>query len=111
MALHEATAGLGQQLRHVVQTNRQQFQQALSQLAATGSTSVMPQRLKALRDKHQIIGERLIEIKQGQETAEKLLHSRNSNGSGRGRRVANSNVEQASSNGDNHTKKSKTKAL
>ncbi|KAL7559540.1 hypothetical protein ACA910_011930 [Epithemia clementina (nom. ined.)] len=111
MALHEATAGLGQQLRHVVQTKRQQFQQALSQLAASGTTSVMPQRLKALRDKHEIIGERLIEIQQGQETAEELLHSRNSNGRGRGRRVANhpNAKQQALSNNGNHHKKKKSK--
>ena len=81
--LHDATSGLGRTLRKVVQTKREEFQHALAGLTTHDTTAggigigggnVMPHRLKALRDKHEIIGEQLMEIQQGRETAEELLH-------------------------------------
>lgn len=79
--LHKATADLGQQLRDAVETKREQLQQALADLTHGGSTGgsnwMLPQRLKALRDRHEIIGERLIDIQQGKQTATELLHQQN----------------------------------
>ena len=81
--LHDATSGLGRTLRKVVQTKREEFQHALAGLTTHDTTAgggigiggnVMPHRLKALRDKHEVIGERLMAIQQGRETAEELLH-------------------------------------
>lgn len=70
-AVHAATAGLGQQLRRVVESKRQEFRQALKGLT---EGNLIITRLKLLREKHEIIGERLIEISQGKETAEEILH-------------------------------------
>ena len=54
-----------------LQSKRQQLRHALQGLT---SVSQIPQRLQRLRDQHHIIGERLIDIKQGKETVEEILH-------------------------------------
>lgn len=56
-------------LRNTVRKKRDQLKHALDQL----TTSAMPARLKLLRDKHQIVGERLSEIQAGKETVPELL--------------------------------------
>lgn len=62
-----------QRLRSTVQKKRDQLKKALDRL----TTSAMPGRLRVLREKHQIIGERLAEIKAGKETVEEILHAAN----------------------------------
>jgi len=58
-------------LRSTVQQKREQFAKALDSL----STSSLPGRLKVLRDKHQLVGERLADIKAGKETVQEVLHA------------------------------------
>ena len=53
-----------------VQKKREQVAQALQHLTA----GKMPSRLRSLRDHHQIVGERLVEVKQGKETVQEILH-------------------------------------
>jgi Glycosyltransferase (GlcNAc) len=58
-------------LQSTVQHQREQLTLALNSL----TTSALPiGRLRVLRDKHQIVGERLGEIKSGKETVEEVLH-------------------------------------
>jgi hypothetical protein len=59
-----------QRLRSTVSRKREQLAQALDSL----TTSAMPGRLRLLREKHQIVGERLAEVKAGTETVEEVLH-------------------------------------
>lgn len=63
-------------LRHTVVKKRQQLQTALKSLTHNS----MPQRLLRLREKNEIVGERLGDIREGSETVEELLH-----GSGSGK--------------------------
>jgi hypothetical protein len=56
-------------LRNTVHKKREQLKHALDKL----TTSAMPSRLKLLRDKHQIVGERLADIQAGKETVPELL--------------------------------------
>jgi len=58
-------------LRSTVQQKREQFAKALDSLST--SSNFLPERLKLLRDKHQIVGERLTDIKKGKETVEEIL--------------------------------------
>jgi len=58
-------------LRSTVQKKREQFAKALDSLST--SSNNLPGRLKLLRDKHQIVGERLIDIKKGKETVQEIL--------------------------------------
>lgn len=58
-------------LRSTVQQKREQFAKALDSLST--SSNSLPERLKLLRDKHQIVGERLTDIKKGKETVEEIL--------------------------------------
>ena len=67
--LHSVEEGL----RSTVQRKRDQFAKALDSLS-TASNSLQG-RLKLLRDKNEIVGERLIEIKEGKETIEEILHA------------------------------------
>jgi hypothetical protein len=60
-----------QQLRSTVRKKREQFARALDSL----STAHLPGRLRLLRDKHQIVGERLGEIKAGKETVHEVLNA------------------------------------
>ena len=75
-ALHHATEGLGQHLRHVVQDEWHLAIQHLMNHSSTTATTVgqIPNRLQRLRAKQQLIGERLREIQQGRETATEILH-------------------------------------
>ena len=67
--LHTVEAGL----RSTVQYKRDQFAKALSSLSS--SSNSLQGRLKILRDKNEIVGERLAEIKKGRETAQEILHA------------------------------------
>jgi Glycosyltransferase (GlcNAc) len=59
-------------LRHAVVQKRHQLQSALKSL----TTQQLPARLARLRDNHEIVGERLREIRSGSETVEEVLHGR-----------------------------------
>ena len=56
-------------LRSTIRRRREQLRQALDKL----TTASMPSRLRLLRDKHQIVGERLADIQAGKETVQELL--------------------------------------
>jgi hypothetical protein len=65
-------------LKGAVLHKREQIQTALSSL----TTGNLPYRLRTLRDKHEIVGERLAEIRAGTETVEEILHGHNADNSG-----------------------------
>lgn len=65
--LHKVEEGL----KSTVQHKREQLAKALHSLSA--SSSKLPGRLRVLRDKHQIVGERLSDITKGKETVEEIL--------------------------------------
>jgi hypothetical protein len=65
-----APVSVPDKLRQAVSHKRQVLEHALSSL----SEGHMPYRLRALRDRHEIVGERLAAIATGQETVEELLH-------------------------------------
>ena len=67
----KVAAVAGERLRSTVRHKEEQLANALSSL----TTSSMPVRLRELRDKQQIVGERLGEIKAGKETVEEILHT------------------------------------
>lgn len=67
--LHTVEEGL----RSTVQRKRDQFAKALDSLS-TASNSLQG-RLKLLRDKNEIVGEKLVEIKMGKETVQEILHA------------------------------------
>ena len=97
--LQEETEKAERGLRTLAQRKKEQFQQALGQLLRTTTTKIttttssryMPHRLKTLREAHQIVGEKLVEIQSGTETVPELLHplenggGRNSDSGGGGR--------------------------
>lgn len=60
-----------QRLRSTVTHKREQLKKALNSL----TTSSMPARLRLLREKQQIVGERLSDIKAGKETVQEVLHA------------------------------------
>jgi hypothetical protein len=60
-----------QRLRSTVKHKREQLKKALDSL----TTSSMPVRLRVLREKNQIVGERLADIKAGKETVQEVLHA------------------------------------
>lgn len=68
--LHKVEEGL----KSTVQRKREQLAKALESLS-TSSNSNLPGRLKLLRSKNQIVGERLSDIKKGKETVEEILHA------------------------------------
>jgi hypothetical protein len=65
-----AGATLRRGIRSVVEEKRAQLTNALQSLTAGN----IPARLRALRDRHEIVGERLAEVKRGSETVQELLH-------------------------------------
>jgi hypothetical protein len=67
-----ANTTLSSSLKNAVQRKRDQIQSALKTL----TTGDLPHRLRALRDKHEIVGERLAEVRAGKETVEEILHGR-----------------------------------
>jgi [Skp1-protein]-hydroxyproline N-acetylglucosaminyltransferase len=67
---HNMTGVVRQGIRSAVALRREQLSHALKHLTDGG----VPQRLRTLRDKHQIVGERLGEVKAGKETVEEILH-------------------------------------
>ncbi len=71
-ALHHQAVRVEHGLRNTVRRKREQIKHVLDEL----TTSYMPSRLKLLRDKHQIVGERLSDIQSGKETISELLSPR-----------------------------------
>lgn len=68
--LPEKANKLRRSIKSVVQHKRQQISQALQTL----TEGKIPNRLKVLRDNHQVVGERLAEVRQGKETVHEILH-------------------------------------
>jgi [Skp1-protein]-hydroxyproline N-acetylglucosaminyltransferase len=66
-------ASLRQGLKAVVQSKRMQLSSALKSLTAGN----LPARLRVLRDRHEIVGERLSEVRAGTETVQEILHGHN----------------------------------
>jgi hypothetical protein len=62
-----------QRLRSTVSQKREQLAKAMQDISISG----MPGRLRILREKHEIVGERLAEIKAGSETVHEVLLSKN----------------------------------
>jgi hypothetical protein len=58
-----------QNLRLSILKKRQQFSTALQNIETSG----LPPRLRVLRERHEIVGERLNEIKAGKETVQEIL--------------------------------------
>lgn len=74
---HNILAQLPQEagrLRMSVEKKRQQLRAALAESLGTHVSQHLPERLRLARDKHEIIGERLVDIKAGTETVEEVLH-------------------------------------
>ena len=67
----QAEQRLRSTVKQTVRHKREQLQKALDSL----TTSAMPGRLRLLRDKHQIVGERLSDIKAGTETVQEVLNA------------------------------------
>jgi hypothetical protein len=70
LALEKEAEMVEKGLRSVARQKTEQLRHALDQL----TTRHMPSRLKALRDSHQIVGERLVDIQSGTETVPELLN-------------------------------------
>eukprot|EP00536_Pseudo-nitzschia_multiseries_P006210 jgi/Psemu1/192547/e_gw1.129.71.1 len=79
--LHKVEEGL----KTTVQRKREQVARALNSLST--SSNNLPVRLKILRDKNQIVGERLSDIRKGTETVQEILHA-----AGTGEKVMNSMI-------------------
>ena len=62
--------GVKEKFRNALFHRRQELNKALHSL----TDGNIPYRLRALRDRHEIIGERLSEVSSGKETVEELLH-------------------------------------
>lgn len=60
-------------LQSSVQRKRDQFAKALDSLSSASNS--LQGRLKLLRDKNEIVGERLIDVKNGKERIEEILHA------------------------------------
>ena len=70
---HKVARQAEQKLRASVRKKQRLLSNALDSL----STTHLPPRLKELRSKHEIVGERLGEIKAGKETVQEILHAIN----------------------------------
>lgn len=64
------TVGVKEKIQNAVSHKRQELQKALHSL----TDGNIPHRLRALRERHEIIGERLAEVSSGGETVEEILH-------------------------------------
>jgi len=62
---------LENKIKSQVSKRREQLGAALDSI----SEAAMPQRLRLLRDKNQVVGERLADIKAGKETVQEILHA------------------------------------
>ena len=62
---------LENRIKSQVSKRREQLGAALDSI----SEAAMPQRLRLLRDKNQVVGERLADIKAGKETVQEILHA------------------------------------
>jgi [Skp1-protein]-hydroxyproline N-acetylglucosaminyltransferase len=60
--------------QNAMQQKRNELFHALESLTTTVGSSRLPHRLRTLRDRHEIIGERLSEVASGTETVEEILH-------------------------------------
>jgi hypothetical protein len=74
---HSTKTNTFSSLKGAVLHKREQIQNALSSL----TTGNLPYRLRSLRDKHEIVGERLAEVRAGTETVEEILHGHNAENS------------------------------
>lgn len=70
---HKVARQAEQKLRASVKKKKELLSKALDTL----STTHLPPRLKELRNTHEIVGERLGEIKAGKETVQEILHAVN----------------------------------
>jgi hypothetical protein len=61
-------------LRMSVERKKQQFRQALSDSLGKQVSQHLPARLRDARDRHEIVGERLVQVKDGTETVQELLY-------------------------------------
>lgn len=68
--VNDPHGALRQGFKAVVQSKRKQLSSALQSLTAGN----IPARLRALRDRHEIVGERLSEVRAGTETVQEILH-------------------------------------
>jgi len=67
-----------EKLRSTVQRKREQLAKALESLSSSDARQQQqqqPGRLKRLRERHEIVGERLIDVKKGKETVQEILHA------------------------------------
>lgn len=62
--------GMRQGIKDAVQMKRHQLAEALHSLTEGN----LPARLRVLRDRHEIVGERLAEVRAGTETVQEILH-------------------------------------
>jgi len=70
---HEELHVVEERLRSTVQRKREQLAKALGSLST--SSSSLPGRLKKLRAKNEIVGERLQEITIGGKTVQEIIHA------------------------------------
>jgi hypothetical protein len=63
------------QAEQKLRTNVRHKQELLSKALDSLSTSHLPPRLRELRERHEVVGERLTEIKAGKETVQEILHA------------------------------------
>lgn len=70
---YNGTSSIRQGLRSAVARERKQLDRALKKLRRLGGSNV-PARLRNLRERHAIVGERLSEVKNGIETVSEILH-------------------------------------
>jgi Glycosyltransferase (GlcNAc) len=68
--VQDGKPSIGGGVRHAVSVKKQQLSSALQSLTA----GKIPARLRALRDRHVIVGERLREVRAGTETVQEILH-------------------------------------
>lgn len=68
--LPERAFKLRRSIKSAVQHKREQISHALKSL----TEGKIPKRLQVLRENHQIVGERLAEVRQGKETVHEILH-------------------------------------
>ena len=64
------TVGVKEKIQNAVSREREELHKALHSL----TDGNIPYRLRALRERHEIIGERLAEVSSGRETVEEILH-------------------------------------
>ena len=69
-------------LRVSVAKKKQELREALAESLGKKVSQSLPMRLREMRDRHEIVGERLAAIKDGSETVQELLYSEGAGGTG-----------------------------